>query len=117
MSDLTATITSYGKEILARLKGDENQAIAAINERKARSAFKGQVSALESKIVDLEDVVTEKKEALENAIYPVTKITNNQNFIDAVMAAKNALVEAEEDLEDAKEALAFFQDLAETRFK
>lgn len=116
MSDLTATITSYGKEILARLKGDENQAIAAINERKARSAFKGQISALESKIVDLEDVVAEKKEALENAIYPVTKITNNQDFINQVTDAKNALMGAEELLEDAKTSLAFFQDLAETRF-
>lgn len=116
VKDAVKNLTSFGKEVVARIKGDDAEALAQANERKGRSAYKGQVSSLESRIVDLEDKVTEATEALAVAKYPTTKITDSQSYINNVRRAKEALTAAEEELEQTKESLEFYQGILDNEF-
>lgn len=109
-------ITSYLKELTARLKGDEAGKIAAQNERKANSAIKGQLAALNAKIVDDENTVEDKQEAYNNALYPTSKITDNQAYVRNLVNAKENLDGAKNSLESTKKSIAFFDALLKSEW-
>jgi len=109
MSELAKTVKSFAEEVLARLTGDDNAAVAAKNERKARSAFKQQISSKENAIVDAEVRVEEAQEALNNALYPTTLIDSTEEYISGIAEAKDALTEAENELQTLKDQLAYFE--------
>lgn len=104
-------ITNFGKQVLARLKGDDAEVLALKIERKASSAFKGQVAALEAKVVDLENIVADKEEALQNAIYPSALFTDNSSYIASIQRAQASLDEAKENLQQAVDSITYFNKL------
>jgi hypothetical protein len=114
MSEIGKSIKSFAEEVIARLKGDEGAAIAAKNERKARSAFNQQISATESAIVDAEVAVEEAGEALADALYPTELIGTTEDYMSSVANAKDKLSAAENKLETLKEQLKFFKDTVAT---
>lgn len=102
---------SFVKEVVARLKGDDTKAIAEKNYRKAVAAAKGQINALEGSLVDLEERVTESKERLEAAKYPIELIPDREEYIKNILRASNIVADAEEELEEAKEKITFLKGL------
>jgi hypothetical protein len=102
---------SFVREVTARLKGDEAGVVAAKNARKAESALKGQIAALEAKLVDDESTVEDRKEALQNAKFPTTPITDNQNYIQNIRRAQEGVDSAEETVADTKFSIEYFQGL------
>jgi ubiquinone biosynthesis protein UbiJ len=114
MSELAKTVKSFAEEVLARLTGDDNAAVAAKNERKARSAFNQQISAKEAQIVDAEVAVEEAQEALNDALYPTTLINSTEEYISNIAEAQDVLTTAKDELETLRAQLKFFQDTLAT---
>lgn len=99
------------KEILARITGDDNEALAAKIARKAISALEGQVAALNAKLVDDENLVEDRQEALEKAIYPSEMITDNRAYCSNIARCQESLDHAKKQVETTKESTAYFLDL------
>lgn len=106
-----STISSFAKELLSRLKGDEQGVVAALNERKSLSALKGSIAALEAKVVDQEELVKDAEEALSEAKYPTTKITDNGNYLLKIQRAQEQLDGAKENLKNTQDSLAYWNSL------
>ena len=108
-----SNVKSFVEEVIARLEGDSDKAVAARNHRKANSAVRGQVAALEAKKVDDEVALEEALEKLGDAKYPTKPITNNQTYIQGIKNAQDLVDSREEELASTNEALKYFEDLAE----
>lgn len=98
-------------QVIAKLKGDDAEALANSIARKSMSAIEGQIAALRSTIVDQEDRVEEANEALENAIYRTTKITDNRLYCQSIVNAQENVDNANETLSLTQKSLAYFQAL------
>jgi len=97
--------------VLAKLTGDKAAEIAARNEKKARAALKGQISALESDQVNLEEKVEDCKEALNNAIYRTEPITSSEDYIEGIALAQGSLDDAEDNLAINVVSIEYYKDL------
>lgn len=104
---------TFIKEVIARLKGDDAEVKAAKISRKAISAVEGQLAALNSKKVDLENTVEDAAEFLNNAKYPIELISDNQSYIRGIEKAQKAYDEAVENLENVEQSIAYFTELLE----
>ena len=104
------TLSNFVNQVVARIKGDEAEVIALKNEKKARTAIRSQISALEAKLVDDEDAVETAKENLSNAIYPSTLITDNQVYVNNIRNAQKRVDDAIEKVEDTRASLKFWND-------
>lgn len=102
---------SFVKEVVARISGNDAEAIAQYNYRKATSALKSQIASAEAKIVDLESNLEEAETRYKDAIYCATKITDNSEYIRSIKYAKENVNKAKEELENVRESLAEFQKL------
>lgn len=116
MTETTKDLTSFVKEVISRIKGDDSEALALKNERKARAAINQQVSALENRIVDNEVAVEEAQEKYDNILYPTTLIEDGAAYIKNVKNNYEALEVAKETLEDTKLSLEFFKKLLKEKF-
>lgn len=101
------------KEVTARITGDEAGVIAAKNARKAESAIKGQIAALEAKLVDDESRVDDAAETLKTAKFPVNLIRDNQAYVGNIKDAQADLDVATETVEDTKFSIDYFKGLLE----
>lgn len=104
---------SFVKEIVALLKGDDNEATAQKILRQADSAFKTQIASLTGDTISFEDAVEEAKEALRIArINNGRLIGDRSSYISNLIIAKNNLFDAEEALEDHVLKLEFLKEQA-----
>jgi predicted nucleic acid-binding Zn-ribbon protein len=106
-----STLSSYVNEVIALMKGDADEAIAARNERKANSAMTSQISGIDSKIVDAEEKVSDAEEALRVAIYPTSRIEDASRFLERIISAQENLDSAQDNLKELKEQLAYWKNL------
>ena len=104
---------SYVEEVIARLEGNSDKAVAARNFRKANSAVKGQLAALEATRVDEEVALEDAQEALGNAKYPTTPIGDNQAYIQGISSAQLVVDQKEADLKTTDESIKYFKGLQE----
>lgn len=104
---------SFLKEVIARVAGDEAEVVAQKNYRKATSAVKSQVAALQAKEVDDEAAVEQAQENLDNATYPTTPITDNKAYVAGIQRAYDALQKAEDELVATRDSIDFFSSLLE----
>ena len=102
------------KQVVAKLKGDNNEELAAKIARKAVSAVESQLAALRSKEVDLENTLDDANELLDGAMFPTEMITDSQNYILKIQRAQEAKNTAEEQLENVKESIVYFEALLAT---
>lgn len=102
---------SFVKQVIARLSGDEAEVTAQKNYRKASSAVKSQLAALEAKLVDDEVKLEEATEALDNAKFPTLSISNNQSYVEKIRDAQADVEDAEEALKQTQESIGYFQKL------
>ena len=99
------------KEITARLKGDNDGALAAKIVRKAISAVESQIAALKAREVDLEGLLEDAKEAYKISRAPLEMITDNQSYIREIKKAKEAEEKAVEELQDVVDSIKYFEEL------
>lgn len=104
---------SYVEEVLARIKGDKDEATAQKNYRLANAAVKGQISSLEGKIVKSEIELEKAEEALLDAMYPKEIISGSAAFIKSIADCQDRVTEAKTTLEEIEESLKYFQNLHE----
>ncbi len=109
-------LKSYAKEIIARLKGDADEKVAAQNERKARVAAEGNISALKTRLLDDEENLIDAKEARDNAIYPIERITDNETYIQGIIRAEGTVQQMEEELKTTKESIEYWEKFLKERF-
>ena len=108
--------SNFITEVVARLKGDDAGVIAALNERKAKAAFKQQLSALESKLVDDEINVADRKDDYNTALYPTAKIADTKGYLENLRRQKEKLEDAEEVHNDTVSSIEFFTAESERAF-
>lgn len=105
-------LNSFIALTMAILTGDDNKAIAAKNWRKADSAFQSHISNLEGQTVDLEDKLQDAQEKFEKALVNYGKpIENRTVYMDAIIRAKNAVTEAQENLDNHMQNLADLREI------
>lgn len=104
---------SFIKEVVARVAGDQAEVVAQKNYRKATSAVKSQIAALQAKEVDDEAAVEQANENLENAKFPVTPITDNKTYVSSIKRYQDNVDAAAQALEDTRSSIAYFQALLE----
>lgn len=111
-SQTVVALSSFAKEVVARIAGDGNEALAQKISRKASSAIKGQLASLEAKLVDAEANLDDAIEDYATAKFPTKMITNNTNYCQQVIDAQYLVDERTEDVEDIKNSLKMFSDLS-----
>lgn len=102
-------VKSYIKEVLARFKGDKEEVVAQQNHRLACAAVKGQISALEGKLVEDEQAVIAAKERLDEVTYPTKRIIDMTTYVQNLREYQLEVEDAEAALNSTKESLEFFQ--------
>lgn len=103
----------FVKEVMNRLKGDDNAALANKIGRKAVSAFDGQIASLKSRLVDDENTLEEAQEALKDTIYPTAMFSNNQAYCQSIVNAQQTVEAAENILKNTQDSIKFFEELLE----
>lgn len=110
-----SNVKSYVKQVLAKLTGDQDKVVAEKNYRKATSAMRGQIAAMESKIVDAEEDTHTKKEALDNVKYPVKAISelygSQERYVEAIVEAQDELTQSESNLQELKDSKTYYENL------
>lgn len=111
----TKTEMTKGKlfiqQVIAKLKGDDNEALAAKIARKGISAVEGQIAALKAKEVDDENNVEDAQEALNTAKYPTIMFSNNSQYCNDILIAQDTLSSKEEILKATQDSIKFFEAL------
>ena len=104
-------VESFVNQVIAIIKGDNAEAIAAKIWRQADSAFKVQIASLGGDIVVKEDAVTNAEENLAKKLVNNGKeITNRDIYIADIISAKESLKQAEKQLAAHKETIAFLEE-------
>jgi len=116
MENTGKKMSSFVKEVVARLSGDNDEAVAQKVARKAMSALEGQVAALRSTIVDHEQALEDAEEALGNAIYPTAVFSDSKAYCAGIAKAQAKVDDARETLETTKESIEFFSKLLKEKF-
>ncbi len=104
------------KQVVARLKGDDNEVVAQKVARKAMSAMEGQIAALKAQIVDDEQRVEDAQEYLDNMIYPTAVFSDNRAYCQNIANAQSRLEDAKETLARTEESIKFFSNLLKENF-
>lgn len=102
---------SFIKEVVARVAGDQAEVVAQKNYRKATSAVKSQIAALQAKEVDDEASVDTANENLEIAKFPTLAITDNKSYISNIKYYQDAIDKANDTLASTRESIAYFEAL------
>lgn len=112
-----STVSNFCKTVAALIKGDDAALIAIKIEKKAKAAFKQQITALDANILDLQERVDDAQEAFRLAIHVTEPIQDTKAYLENIVRAREALVVAQEELAVAQNSLDFFTELSETTFK
>lgn len=103
-------VKSFVKQFVAKLSGDDNEALAQKALRQADSALKTQISNLTGDIINYEDALEAAKEAQASARVNDGKIiSDRETYVENLLEAKNDVTEAEEALETHRAKIAFLQ--------
>ena len=103
-------IKSFVKQFVATVQGEDANAKAQKVLRRADSALKSQIPSLEGDLISLEDNLESAKEKQALArINNGKSIDSSELYISNLLRAKNAVTEAEENLELHKEKIAFLK--------
>jgi hypothetical protein len=109
---------SFVEEVVALIQGDNAEAKAQKIKRQADSALKTQIATLTGDTIVLEDKLEIAKENLRLAKLNYGKEIENRNeYVQNLIKAKNAVVEAEDALTTHSETLLFITNELETLVK
>lgn len=103
-------LTSFMKQIVATIQGDDAKVIAEKIFRSADAAFKTQVASLKGDTITLEDNLLTAQENLASArINHGAKIENRNDYINKLVIAQNTVLLAETELKDHEDKIAFLE--------
>lgn len=109
----TKVVKSFVKEVLARINGDTDSALAERNYRLATAAVEGQLSNLNGEKVRAEVDLETAKDKLSAAIYPTTMIKDASAYNRNIVERQEKVDEAQEKLDDIEASIAYFKSLSE----
>jgi hypothetical protein len=101
----------FAKEVIARLKGDNQEALGNKIARKAVSAFEVQIAGIKGKIVEAEVAVENAEESLKNAMYPTVLFSDGTEYCSSIARAKETLNVKTEELSNLNENLKFYTEM------
>lgn len=108
----------FVNQVLARLKGDNDEALATKIARKALSNIQGQIAALEAKLVNDEIQVEEAQEALDTRVYPTTlQGVEPSSYAANIQQADYNLKVAVENQKATQDSIEFFKNLLKDKFE
>jgi hypothetical protein len=116
MENTSKKVNSFVKQVVARLKGDDNEVVAQRVARKAMSAIEGQIAALKAQVVDDEQRVEDAQEYLDNMIYPTSVFSDNRAYCQNIVNAHTQLENAQETLKATQDSIEFFTALLKDNF-
>ena len=102
---------SFIKQFTAAITGDDAKALAAKTWRQVESGLTMQIAALKGDLIRKEDAVTDAQEALDTArINGGKSISDRDTYVSNLIAAKEALILAEKQLDAHKKTIAFLEE-------
>lgn len=105
----------FVKQIIATIKGDEAEATAIKIQRQATNALTPQIAVKEAMVYDLEEAINTAKEKLSNVTINFGKpIEDREQYIRDLFKAKEAVIDAEEALEDHEAEIEFLKEILES---
>jgi hypothetical protein len=107
-----STKKSFIKGFVALVQGDSAEATAEKVFRQVQSAINTQIAIMNGDLVGKEDNVTEKREAYQKARFnngSELKSCDRIHYVRNLVAANNAVKDAEDELEIHKETLEFLK--------
>jgi hypothetical protein len=116
---MTTQLTTFVKEFLAIIKGDDAEAKAQKAYRSAMSALKTQISSLEGDTIKFEDEVEEAESKFNLAkVNSGEPIVDRNKYVQNLLVARRQLIDAEEALENHLEKIevlrSTFEEIQET---
>ena len=102
-------IKSYVKEALARIQGDNAEALAQRNYRFVTSALELKISEEKHASNKLKREVEKAKEELETVKYPKVEITSEDSYLRNLKDAQNSVTLAESAVTQNEENVKFLQ--------
>lgn len=117
-----STISSYVKQVLARVTGNKEEVIAIRNERMAKASIDSMLSHIEAQIISAENTLGEAKDNYNNVLFStnakgeLVPITSMENWANSLLDAKGRVIEAENKLESLEEAKAEFTTIKKEHF-
>ena len=103
-------VKSFINSFVALVSGETDTVVAEKVWRQAESALASQIPALKGDLVTLEDKVEEAKDKLAKArLNNGNLISKRESYVEGLLIAKNAVTNAEENLADHKEKIAFLE--------
>ena len=104
-------LNSFMNQFVAIIKGDNAEVTAAKVWRQAESAFKVQIAALGGDLIRKEDKVTQAEELLaKRLINGGNEISDRDQYIANLISAKEALKQANKELNAHKETITFLEE-------
>ena len=94
----------------ARMTGDENDVIIAKNYKKATNALNSSINSKQGDLDDAKERVEDAVEKLSNITHPITLIQDRDDYISAMLYAKNYLEECQEEVETISTTLKFLKE-------
>lgn len=110
-STIIAEAKHFVKEVAARLSQDEDKVITESNARIAIQSIKGQLAALDLRLMKAETANDQAVISLGNAKYPITAITNPDQYIENIKDAEVALQKSVENIEEIEASMDYFEAL------
>lgn len=103
-------VKSYVKQFAAILTGDNAEATAQKALRASDSALRTQIASLTGDNIGLEDALEQAQENEKMALLNNGKVPTDRNqYVRSLLDARNAVIDAQEALEDHKEKIAYLQ--------
>ena len=105
--DMTTTqLTSFVKQFVAIIKGDDAEAQAQKEYRRALSALKTQIASLEGDTITFQDKLEEANNNFDSAkVNHGQSITDRNKYVQALLLAKKEVIDAQENLDAHNEKL------------
>ena len=108
--------SKFCKTVAALIKGDDAALVAIKVEKKAKAAFKQQIAALETKILEIQEQLDDARENFKLAVHVTTPISDTQAYLQSIVTADEAQQTLEEELATIQASLDFFNKLSEETF-
>lgn len=107
----TKKVKSFIRQFAALIQGETAEVQAEKVYRQASSALNTQIASLGGDTIQMEDKVTDSKEALELArINHGKPITDRNSYVSQLLSKKNGVTIAEEELESHLTKIKFLQE-------
>lgn len=110
------SVSKFVEIVVAKLTGDKAKETAIRNEKLAKAAIKGQISALEAKLVKDELALEQAEEALEEAIYPSDLIKDAEAYIRGIKVASDYVDELKAVVDATQDSIDYFNSLVAVKF-